>query len=64
MFKWLNNFGSHSSPLQLFSLSLVCPLLSKVLLCIDKAVIDDEVDVRVVGVEKLHYIRDVRIIQK
>lgn len=63
MFKMLN-FGSPSYPLQLFSLGLVCPLLSKVLLCIDKAVIDDEVDVRVVGVEELDDVSQVRVVQK
>ena len=53
-----------SYPLQFFSLSLVCPLLSKVLLCIDKAVIDDEVDVRVVGVKELDDVPQVRVVQK
>ena len=63
MFKMLN-FGSPSYPLQLFSLGLVCPLLSKVLLCIDKAVIDDEVDVGVVGVEELGGVRQLRVVQE
>ena len=64
MLEIFNNFGFHSYPLQLFSLSLVRPLLSKVLLCIDKAVIDDEVDVRVVGVKELNDISQVRVVQK
>ena len=63
MFKTLN-FGSPSYPLQLFSLSLVCPLLSEVLFCIDKAVVDDEVDVGVVGVKELDNVRQVRVVQK
>ena len=53
-----------SYPFQFFSLSLVCPLLSKVLLCIDKAVIDDEVDVRVVGVKELDNVSQVGVVQK
>ena len=53
-----------SYPFQFFSLSLVCPFLSKILLCIDKTVIDDEVDVRVVGVKELDDVPQVRVVQK
>ena len=53
-----------SHPFQFFPLSLVRPLLTEVLLCIDKAVVDDEVDVRVVRVEELNNVRQVRIVQE
>ena len=53
-----------SHPFQFFPLSLVRPLLTEVLLCIDKAVVDDEVDVRVVRVEELNNVRQVRVVQE
>ena len=53
-----------SHPFQFFPLSLVRPLLTEVLLCIDEAVVDDEVDVRVVRVEELNNVRQVRVIQE
>ena len=53
-----------SHPFQFFPLSLVRPLLTEVLLCIDEAVVDDEVDVRVVRVEELNNVRQVRVVQE
>ena len=53
-----------SHPFQFFPLSLVRPLLTEVLLCIDEAVVDDKVDVRVVRVEELNNVRQVRIVQE
>ena len=53
-----------SHPFQFFPLSLVRPLLTEVLLCIDEAVVDDEVDVRVVRVEELDNVWQVRVVQE
>ena len=53
-----------SHPFQFFPLSLVRPLLTEVLLCIDEAVVDDKVDVRVVRVEELNNVRQVRVVQE
>ena len=53
-----------SHPFQFFPLSLVRPLLTEVLLCIDEAVVDDEVDVRVVRVEELNNVRQVGVVQE
>ena len=53
-----------SHPFQFFPLSLVRPLLTEVLLCIDEAVVDDKVDVRVVRVEELNNVRQVGVVQE
>ena len=50
--------------LQLLPLGLVRALRAQVLLGVHEAVVDDEVDVRVVGVEELDNVSQVRVVQK
>ena len=50
--------------LQLLPLGLVGALRPQVLLSVHEAVVDDEVDVRVVRVEKLDDVSQVRVVQK
>ena len=57
-------FQEVKNAFQLLSLGLVCPFLSEISLRGHEGVIDNEVDVRIVAVEELDNVRDIRMVQE